>query len=305
MTNFRDQDFESECSWTVIGSLPLPEFLHSASPSTAAPPLKTGGLPLPKPRAHPQSLRFDSVAFSNHLSLEQRMHSTDSGYPDDRESGPSKRCRMSAPSKTQSGTKLDALVRVKQSSSSSVVLRLWSQIVELLTPYSQLIRDVMASAHKDHHVARILDNFAATTLAKYFQSIVGFIQACHSLHLDNLTPVQLADALLAMRLARSSDGIYLHGSTILKSIRWSVRHLGADCFQCSFDSLLSKFLTDKKAIDKKESLPLPLFSILHWEKKILTSSTSPLPNSGQVCAGRTCNALRHSNWCSTTRTSEA
>ena len=279
MTNFRDHDLDSEYSWTVIGSaLPLPEFLHSASPSTAAPPLKTGGLPLPKPRAHPQSLRCDNVAFNNHSGLAQVTHSLDSGYPDDRESGPSKRCRMSAPSQTQSGTKSDVLVRVKQSSSSSIVLRLWSQIVELLTPYSQLIRDVMASAHKDHHVARILDNFAATTLAKYFQSIVGFIQACHSLHIDlaNLTPVQLADALLAMRLARSSDGIYPHGSTILKSIRWSVRHLGADCFQCSFDSLLSKFLTDKKAIDKKESLPLPLFSILHWEKKILTSSTSPL-----------------------------
>jgi hypothetical protein len=83
-------------------------------------------------------------------------------------------------------------------------------------------------------------------------------------------------AIPAIRLARSSDGIYLHGSTILKSIRWSVRHLGADCFQCSFDGLLSKFLTDKKAVDTKESLPLPLFSILHWEKKILTSSTSPL-----------------------------
>ena len=140
MTNFRDHDLDSESSWTVIGSaLPLPAFSHSASPSTAAPPLKTGGLPLPKPRAHPQSLRFDNVAFSNHSSLEQGMHSIDSGYPDDRESGPSKRCRMSAPSKTQSGTKSDALVRVKQSSSSSVVLRLWSQIEELLTPYSQLI----------------------------------------------------------------------------------------------------------------------------------------------------------------------
>ena len=110
--------------------------------------LKTGGLPLPKPRAHPQSLRFDTVAFSTHSSLEQGTHSIDSGYPDDRESGPSKRCRMSALSQTQSGTKSDALVRVKQSSSSNIVLRLWSQIVELLTPYSQLIRDIMASATK-------------------------------------------------------------------------------------------------------------------------------------------------------------
>ena len=189
-----------------------------------------------------------------------------------------KRPRMAVPSQAQSGAKSDALVRVKQSSSSAIVLRLWVQLVDLLAPYSQLIRDVMASAHKDHHVARILDNFAATTLSKYFQSIISFIQACHSLHIDmdHLTPVQLADGLLAMRLARSSDGIYLHGSTILKSIRWSVRHLGADCFQCSFDGLLSKFLTDKKAVDTKESLPLPLYSILHWEKKILTSSTSPL-----------------------------
>jgi hypothetical protein len=55
----------------------------------------------------------------------------------------------------------------------------------------------MASAHEEHHVSRILDNFAATTLAKYFQSLISFVQACHSLHidLDSLTPVQLADGL--------------------------------------------------------------------------------------------------------------
>ena len=279
MATSKDSDIDSDISWAVISSaLPLPEFSHCNLSSTAAPPLWVGGLPLPKPKAHPLSLRGNNLNFGTPPFLDNGTCLEDSIYPGDLEPISAKRSRMSAPSKAQSGTKSDALVRVKQSSSSAIVLRLWSQIVELLAPHSQLIRDIMASAHKDHHVARILDNFAATTLAKYFQSIVSFGQACHSLHidLDHLTPVQLADGLLAMRLARSSDGIYLHGSTILKAIRWSVRHLGADCFQCSFDGLLSKFLTDKKAIDTKESLPLPLYSILHWEKKILTSSTSPL-----------------------------
>jgi len=58
-------------------------------------------------------------------------------------------------------------------------------------------------SHKDHHVARILDNFVATTLAKYLQSIVGFIQACYSPHidLDNLTPVLLAMRWLDPQMA--------------------------------------------------------------------------------------------------------
>ena len=63
MATHRASDLELEASWTVIRlALPLPAFSHSTSPSTAVSPLRVGDLPLPKPRIHSGSLRFDSLA---------------------------------------------------------------------------------------------------------------------------------------------------------------------------------------------------------------------------------------------------
>ena len=123
----------------------------------------------------------------------------------------------------------------------------------------------------------ILDNFAATTLAKYIPAITAFVEACHSLHLslDSLTAVQMADGLIAVRLGPIIRSLYMNSATIIKALRWSVKQLGADCFQCAFDGLISKFLSDKIPRDFRESLPLPLYCFLHWERKILISSTGP------------------------------
>ena len=93
--------------------------------------------------AHPLSLRGNNLDFRTPPFSDNGTCLDDSIYPGDLEPISAKRSRMSAPSKAQSGTKSDTLVKVKQSSSSAIVLRLWSQIVELLAPHSQLIRDIM------------------------------------------------------------------------------------------------------------------------------------------------------------------
>ena len=171
-----------------------------------------------------------------------------------------------------------ALVRVAQASTSRIVQTLWNRFLELYKPLSQLLQDIDGSMHRDQHVAKILDNFAATTLAKYFQSLIQFATTCGSLQLDmtKLTPVELADTLIAIRLARSSDGVFLHCSSVVKSLRWAVRHLGIECLSCVHDSLISKMMQTKNPAQWKESLPLPLWVIVQWERKILTSSTDPL-----------------------------
>ena len=185
---------------------------------------------------------------------------------------------MSVPTEHSKKAATDDLLRIKQPSQCTVIQKLWDELVCSLQPYSELIQDIEHSIHRAHHVARILDNFAATTLAKYIPALTHFVDACHCLHisLNSLTAVQMADGLIAVRLARSSDGIYMNSATIIKALRWSVKQLGVDCFQCSFDGLISKFLADKIPRDVKESLPLPLYCFLHWERKILVSSTDPL-----------------------------
>ena len=59
------------------------------------------------------------------------------------------------------------------------------------------------------------------------------------------TPVQLADVLLAVRLSRSSDDRYVHVSSIIKALRWGVRHLGLDCFQCAHSAIGGRLLHTK------------------------------------------------------------
>ena len=136
-----------------------------------------------------------------------------------------KKLRMSAPTNRQGSSTADDLLRIKQPSQCTVVQKLWDELVTSVQPYSKLIQDIEHSIHREYHIARILNNFAATHL-------YNFVDACHSLHiqLDSLTAVQMADAV---RLARSSDGIYMNSATIIKALRWSVKQLGVYCFQFS------------------------------------------------------------------------
>ena len=82
--------------------------------------------------------------------------------------------------------------------------------------------------HRDNQVSRILDNFAATTFSKYIPAITHFVGACRSLRIDltSLTAVQMADGLIAVRLARSSDGVYMNNATIIEALGWSVKQSG-------------------------------------------------------------------------------
>ena len=276
-----DSDWEVISAWDASpkrrpGPKPLPLPPISNTDSLQQSQLRYGGLPLPSPSDVPKSLQLSVGADFQKDAKPFRTFPCQADAVS-RPVGP-KRLRMSAPSSKQATPASDVLMRVKQPSQCMLVNKLWDELLSVLLPYSQLLRDIDNSVHKAHHVSRILDNFAATTLAKYIPAITAFVEACHSLHLslDSLTAVQMADGLIAVRLARSSDGLYMNSATMIKALRWSVKQLGADCFQCAFDGLISKFLSDKIPRDVKESLPLPLYCFLHWERKILISSTDPL-----------------------------
>ena len=254
---------EDSPNFSAVLSGPKPLPVPTQSHSLTTPGLKYGGLPLPKPRAVPKSLQLsvgaDSSFLDSGLDRPTIVASTSAAHPD------RKKLRMSVPTEHSRKAPTDELLRIKQPSQCTVIQKLWDELVSSLQPYSKLIQDIEHSIHRAHDVARILDNFAATTLAKYIPALTHFVDACHCLHipLNSLTAVQMADGLIAVRLARSSDGIYMNSATIIKALRWSVKQLGVDCFQCSFDGLISKFLADKIPRDVKESLPLPLYCFLH------------------------------------------
>ena len=189
---------------TALGPKPLP--IPASFNSLQQSPLRYGGLPLPKPRATPPSLH-SNLDCNRDVSPDLKdRHLTQMS-----ESAPVKKIRLSVPTVKQAGAATDALLRVKQPSQCLRVQKLWDELVKVLLPFSQLLHDIEHSVHRDHHVSRILDNFAATTLSKYIPAITNFVEACRSLRIDlpSLTAVQMADGLIAVRLARSSDGVYI------------------------------------------------------------------------------------------------
>ena len=261
---------------SIPSTLPLPPIGQAIGTSLQAASLQLGGLALPSVRDAAVSLRWEPypVPPSRPASLlvanPKQMASTNGGP---------KRSSTPAPAHGQTfSSRVDALSRVRQPSQSNVIQQLWNQLHPLVLDYSALLRDVAASQYRDLHIAKILDNFAATTLVKYLQAIYSFMVVSSAMHVEvqSLTPVQLADVLLVVRLSRSSDDRYVHVSSIIKALRWGVRHLGLDCFQCAHSAIVGRLLHTKIPKDVRESLPLSLFTIIGWEQKVLTGNTSPL-----------------------------
>jgi hypothetical protein len=128
------------------------------------------------------------------------------------------------------------------------------------------------------------------------------------------TPVQLADVLLAVRLSRSSDDRYVHVSSIIKALRWGVRHLGLDCFQCAHSAIGGRLLHTKipkdvmsgrvyhslssRSSDGNERFLLGTFPRF-WRSSWGAFFFKP----GLVCVGQTSNESAPPVWYSISRTS--
>ena len=57
--------------------------------------------------------------------------------------------------------------------------------------------------------------------------------------------------------------------TCIKAIRWVRRHAQCNVFEAFFGELISSFLRSKLPKDRCESVPLLLFALVQWERRIL------------------------------------
>ena len=169
-----------------------------------------------------------------------------------------------------------ALTRVKLSSTSPVVMQIWKQCVRRLLPVSQTLQQMDSSQLCHEHHNRFLNQFAAATLVKYLQAVLRFINLCDELHvsLDTLSEISMADILITGSMARRSDSSGPRHSITIKALRWACKQLDIRCFGHAFSSLVSSFEKQKIPYDRKEALPLPLFTIVQWERRVLSSASS-------------------------------
>ena len=83
--------------------------------------------------------------------------------------------------------------------------------------------------------------------------------------------VQMADVRVTLSLQRKGDPS--QGCcclTAIKAIRWVHRVTDSEFLGVSQGPLISSFLNSKVPRDRKESMPLPLFALVQFERRILS-----------------------------------
>ena len=170
----------------------------------------------------------------------------------------------------------ETLTRVKLAATSPVVLKIWGQCYQLLNPVSNALQQMDMSMHRTEHHHRFLNQFAATTLVKYLTALLRFCHICDEMrvNLADLSEVTMADILITGSMARRSDGSGPRHSVTIKALRWACKQLEISCFAAAFSSLVGSFEKQKVPYDRREALPLPLFTLVQWERRVLSSASS-------------------------------
>ena len=167
--------------------------------------------------------------------------------------------------------------RCANAADSSVACDLFMSVLAFLGDESKLYCSLAASIHQSVHVRRILQACAAETAIRYLSSFQRFASTCESLNysLIQLEEIEMADILVTLSLERHED--ISAGScsiTTIKALRWVCRNTDTDCLAKAYGPLLTSFLSRKLPRDRKEAVPLPLYALVHFERRILSSSAT-------------------------------
>ena len=104
----------------------------------------------------------------------------------------------------------------------------------------------------------------------------NFARTCEDLDVCilEITEVQAADILVTLQLQKREDpALGSSATTCIKAIRWVRRNTQCCVFEVFFGELISSFLRSKLPKDRCESVPLPLFALVQWERRILQRNT--------------------------------
>ena len=175
------------------------------------------------------------------------------------------------------GVSSSTLLRFPYPSKSAWLVKEWSAILKALGSLSSVAQALTQSSYPQDHAARLLDQFAPSTLLRYFsawQSFAGTVCSL-GLSLDSLTEGQLADVLIAISLGKKSDcsaGTHIS----IKAVRWISTHAGVSCLKIAWAPLIESFIRSRIPKELKESIPFSLYTMVQLERRLLMSSCSLL-----------------------------
>ena len=254
--------------------LPVPQSRRQNMPRSIGTPLQLGGLPLPPSRPRPKSVQGNMPDSSKSVRDTQQGNSAvlhpvsppvlaAPNFPKE------KRFK----SVSQNVSPQSQLLRLKSPSESPWLVTEWQRILRDLGQASSVFQVLSTSEHSQAHAARLLDQFAPSTLLRYFSAWDGFHRTIKSLHiaLDQLTESQLADALVTISLskkAESSAGCQIS----IKAIRWISTHAGVSSLSVAWNPIIESFLRSRIPKELKESIPFSLYTLVQMERRMLMSS---------------------------------
>ena len=272
-----DSDWEfipasPKCSVFQARPLPVPQPTRPFRPRHDGQELTVGGLPIPAPRSRaksaalppPKPLANDPVQGPQQFCMSVSPQSIRLGRP-----GRDRPMKSTATGVAQSAQ----LLRLQKPSNSGWLVQEWNSILSNLGKESSVHQALESSSHPQEHAARILDQFAPSTLLRYFSAWQSFYSTLTSLHLSihTLTESALADALVSISLSKKMECSAGCQITI-KAIRWVATHAGVSNLSSAWSPLVESFLRSRIPKELKESVPLSLFTLIQLERRILMSS---------------------------------
>ena len=237
---------------------PVPSFPHRHAASLSQ-PLSKGGKEVPKfERPNPYPV-LQSIRHSNELTLSGTHDISDVDV---------KHCKpVTFPVQAPRGS--SAPQRPYQQSISPDLQLRWIALVNSIGSLSQVWSDFQGSTHFELHCLRLLDKFSPSTMFKY----IGTLQCVHNILIDfSLTwqaigTYQLSDLRQITHEGHQTDWGF-GASSAIKALRWLQKTLQIPAWSTLHGPVVNSFLTPK-CHERKEAIPLSLFIITQWERRLL------------------------------------
>ena len=163
--------------------------------------------------------------------------------------------------------------RAKKPSDVLWIVRLWVAILSWFGMESSLYVEIHDSDRFQEFAVVILDAFAPSTMAKYLTCLQSFCNTCDDLRLQirDLTAIHVLDIA---QMGKRNSGV--SGSLLLKSLKWIFRNANIPKLAIMESSLIVHWEKTKTPHDRGEALPLPLYVVTAWERRLLEKGCSTL-----------------------------
>ena len=178
---------------------------------------------------------------------------------------------VASPPNVRYSSQKSKTLRLKQASHDPIIMPWWHELLEPFSDTSMVGQSLKNTEHKQIHSARILDGFALSTLYKYMGTVKNLLRTCFL----NLSESEMADVLVTIRLAKSSDCTGATCTSTIKALRWFKRTAELTIWEFLYDSFTNSFLTVKIPRDRREAAPISLWIKTHLERKLLQTRCEP------------------------------